>query len=241
MANFNIAHDKYLSCCAADGAGWHAADFKAAQEHVKKVEGGYTDDPDDNGNWTGGKIGLGELIGTNWGISAPTLATELKRVGGNPPTASTMKNLEYASAVAIYKRNFWDRIKGDDIKNQWVAEIIYDAYVNQSGWTRKMLEDTLQNTGKPTSVSVPLKKDTIDAINSVSPAQFFNEFKKQRKLRYEETSKRPNQAKYLKGWMNRLSKFDNQLLETVKKNYGKTIMIALGIGLLITGIYYYRK
>ena len=237
MANFKSAHNNYF----LNGAnGWRSADFAPAQELVKKSEGGYTNDPDDNGNWTGGKIGSGELIGTNWGISAPTLVAELKRLGGKPPTASTMKNLEYASAAAIYKRNFWDKIKGDDIKNQSVATIIYDAYVNQSGWTRKMIADTLDNIGKPTDVVVPLKADTVAVINSVSPEKFYNEFKKQRKIRYQETSMRPNQSKYLKGWLNRLSTFDG-VMETVQKNPGKTGMLLVGIGLLATGIYFYTK
>lgn len=240
MAKFGIAHNKYFNCaCMMADARWHAADFKASQELVKKSEGGYTNNPNDNGNWTGGKIGLGTLIGTNWGISAPVLVDELKRLGGSPPTASTMKNLKYDSAVAIYKRKFWDKIKGDDIKNQNVANTIYDAYVNQSGWTRKMIEDTLQNTGKPTSVSVPLKKDTVDVINSVSPAEFYSEFNKQRKLRYEETAARPGQAQFLKGWMNRLNSFN--ALEVINKNMGKTIAVILGIGLLTTAIVIYNK
>lgn len=35
-------------------------------------EGGYTDDPRDPGNWTGGKVNKGELKGTKWGVAANT-------------------------------------------------------------------------------------------------------------------------------------------------------------------------
>lgn len=35
-----------------------------------RYEGGWSDNPKDPGNWTGGKVGLGELRGTNFGIAA---------------------------------------------------------------------------------------------------------------------------------------------------------------------------
>ena len=34
------------------------------------AEGGYSNNPADPGNWTGGAVGNGELRGTNFGISA---------------------------------------------------------------------------------------------------------------------------------------------------------------------------
>lgn len=37
---------------------------------IKREEGGYTDNPKDPGNWTGGKPGLGKCLGTLCGISA---------------------------------------------------------------------------------------------------------------------------------------------------------------------------
>ena len=44
--------------------------FAAAFAVVLGHEGGYTADPTDPGNWTGGAPGRGECRGTNWGISA---------------------------------------------------------------------------------------------------------------------------------------------------------------------------
>lgn len=34
------------------------------------LEGGFSNDPSDNGNWTGGARGVGTLKGTKWGVSA---------------------------------------------------------------------------------------------------------------------------------------------------------------------------
>jgi hypothetical protein len=48
-----------------------------AQENEDRIlegpiahEGGYSNDPDDPGNWTGGKVGVGRLLGTKFGIAA---------------------------------------------------------------------------------------------------------------------------------------------------------------------------
>lgn len=41
-------------------------------DRVFGFEGGFSADPADPGNWTGGKSGSGELKGTKWGIAANT-------------------------------------------------------------------------------------------------------------------------------------------------------------------------
>jgi len=41
--------------------------FDLAFDRVIGHEGGYTDDPRDRGNWTGGATGRGELKGTKYG------------------------------------------------------------------------------------------------------------------------------------------------------------------------------
>lgn len=64
-------------------------------------EGGYTDDRRDPGNWTGGKVGVGQLKGTKFGIAANTYPT------------LDIKNLTRAQAVEIYRRDFWERSRSD--------------------------------------------------------------------------------------------------------------------------------
>jgi lysozyme family protein len=72
-------------------------------ELVVGHEGGFTDDRRDRGNWTSGKIGVGELKGTKYGVSAmayPDL---------------DIRNLTLDQAKAIYKRDYWDKVKADDL------------------------------------------------------------------------------------------------------------------------------
>jgi lysozyme family protein len=102
------------------------ADFKIAHKITSYFEGGYQCMPDDNGNWTGGKKGVGNLIGTKYGIAAPVLKAWLKI----EPTKAHMKALSHETAEAIYRRNYWKPIKGDEIENQETANQIYDMAVN---------------------------------------------------------------------------------------------------------------
>lgn len=47
-----------------------SAVLERAYAVVLGYEGGFTQDPRDPGNWTGGRIGHGQLRGTQHGISA---------------------------------------------------------------------------------------------------------------------------------------------------------------------------
>src|SRR3989344_5336444 len=97
------------------------ANFEKCQVIVGLNEGGYQNDPDDSGNWY-----MGALIGTNWGIAAPTFAGFL----GRTPTVAEMKNLSKATAELILKRNFWDKNNFGKLNNQSVATMLYDGAVN---------------------------------------------------------------------------------------------------------------
>lgn len=102
------------------------ADFDKAYKRTGIFEGGYTDEEDDNGNWTGGKKGLGKLIGTKYGISAPVLMQYM----GKMPTVQDMKNLSLVTVKDIYRKFYWLPIRGNEINNQDTANSIYDMAVN---------------------------------------------------------------------------------------------------------------
>lgn len=102
------------------------ADFETAFKLTGISEGGYTDDADDNGNWTSGKKGAGDLVGTNFGISAPVMMAFI----GRKPTVNDMKYMSKVTAKEIYKKNYWNPIRGNEIKNQDAANMIYDMAVN---------------------------------------------------------------------------------------------------------------
>ncbi|WP_420415300.1 glycoside hydrolase family 108 protein [Roseibium sp.] len=103
--------------------------MKATFEKVRPLlfahEGGYTDHRGDPGNWSEGKVGRGRLIGTNFGIAAPTL---IGWRGGNV-TAADMKALTRDEAIQIYKAQYWDTIRADELP-AGVDYCCYDYSVN---------------------------------------------------------------------------------------------------------------
>ena len=91
--------------------------FDQAFAAVIGHEGGYTDDPRDAGNWTGGAAGQGALRGTNRGISAAAYP------------ALDIAALTAADARAIYRRDYWDKVAGDSLPPP-LALLVFDAAVN---------------------------------------------------------------------------------------------------------------
>ena len=135
------------------------ADFSISQGLVSVAEGAYGNDPKDAGNYTGGAVGVGDLIGTKYGISAPTLSNFL----GRTATVSDMQNLTYNTALQIYKANYWNIIGGDEISSQSIANITYDGAVNEGvGEMASLLSGILT-----IPVSIPFSQTVIDAINNI--------------------------------------------------------------------------
>lgn len=91
--------------------------FDDAFERLIGHEGVYSKDSRDRGNWTGGKVGVGELKGTKWGISAAQYPDE------------NIPGLTIERAKQIYRRDYWAHIQGDQLP-AWIAFHVFDAAVN---------------------------------------------------------------------------------------------------------------
>lgn len=94
--------------------------FENAFAKTLKNEGGYSNDPLDNGNWTGGRRNTGELRGTKYGISAASYPNE------------DIENLTLERAKELYKKDFWDSINLDIISetSEEIAIELFDTGVN---------------------------------------------------------------------------------------------------------------
>ncbi len=102
-----------------------AADFAPIyKETILPHEGGYTCDRRDPGNWTGGKVGKGKLLGTNRGIAATTYGVELLAKG------KTIRGLTNADCAALYERDYFRRLNLHLLKSQGIASEITDEVVN---------------------------------------------------------------------------------------------------------------
>ena len=105
--------------------------FLDAFARLLPFEGGFSDDPADPGNWTGGAVGVGVLRGTKYGISAASYPT--LDIAGLTPGAAT----------ALYRAGYWDKIAGDALPGPIAAEL-FDCAVNQGvGFAARTLQAAL--------------------------------------------------------------------------------------------------
>lgn len=92
--------------------------FDQAFAIVVGIEGGLSMIPGDKGNWTGGKVNVGTLKGTKYGISAASYPNE------------DIANLSLDRAKLLAKRDYWDHFLGDSLPGA-VALGLFDAGYNE--------------------------------------------------------------------------------------------------------------
>ncbi len=126
------------------------ADFKIAHKRTAFYEGGYANDPADRGgetwrgiarniwpHWEGWKII--DASKNDWGAGA----TFQKKISVDPALNDLVD--------IFYIVNFWGKVRGDEIKDQEIANNLFDAAVNNGDTTAiKMLQEVLNlpETGK---------------------------------------------------------------------------------------------
>ncbi len=91
--------------------------FDKAFKVVIGEEGGYTSNPADPGNWSGGRCSIGVCNGTKYGISAASYP------------GLSIRDLSIDDAKTIYRRDYWDRVRGDELPAA-LALLVFDAAVN---------------------------------------------------------------------------------------------------------------
>lgn len=177
-----------------------------AQKAISKTvteEGGFQNDSKDTGNFHGGIN-----YGTKYGITPGAWLAFYK------PKAlqtDTIKNLTVTEAVPIYKKNYWDKFRGDEIENDSLAELMMFTVVNSGAGqvvTFKQLINTIAGEKVVAETPTPLTSAEIDILNSLDAETYFNALKGVRERFYKRlVEKDPVKQKYLKGWLNRLNKY----------------------------------
>jgi len=131
--------------------------FMIAAGKTISLEGRYSNDPQDPGNWTGGKIDVGELKGTKYGISAARYPDE------------DIKNLTPDRARELYYRDFWQPLRLDEIDTRYagLALEMFDTAVNCGPQLAvKILQGTLTILGRPVAIDGIMGPKTIAAANT---------------------------------------------------------------------------
>ncbi len=143
------------------------ASYELFKHSLERAEGGYQNLVSDKGNYNSKR----ERVGTNYGVSARFY----ERVIGRPPTVEDMKAITQFDAHILFKNEFWDTIKADEIQSQGVAEMIADHAINANPRvTTKIVQRTLNKYfGKQLVVDGVIGVKTIEAINSVDSQKLF--------------------------------------------------------------------
>lgn len=164
--------------------------FDEAFDLLVDNEGGLSLDRRDRGNWTSGVVGVGELRGSKYGISAMSYPN------------SAISSLTLNEAKQIYKRDYWDSMDLEDLPDNITFDM-FDIAVNSGVSTAiKLLQKTVGSLpdGK-------MGQLTLNKTNSYGPLlkQHLNAH---RLLFYTSLSSWKEQGK---GWTNRVAK---NLLQT---------------------------
>ena len=162
------------------------ANFVLAFEQMIKDEGGYVlhEVPGDTGGST--YAGIARNKNPHWDGWA---AVDIK---------------DFASATPLvrdfYKREFWDKMKGDDIASDEVASSIFNFGVNAGmGMAVKMAQIVVNATPDG-----GIGAKTIELLNQQNGADFRKSYALAKVARYAEICNRNReQSKFLLGWVNR--------------------------------------
>jgi len=102
------------------------ADYKSAIKHVLLSEGGYVNDPTDAGGETYKGISR-----KNWPGWVGWLIIDSEKKKNNFHKVLNSNELLTESVIKFYKMYFWDKVGGDMIASQTIANLLVDSAVNE--------------------------------------------------------------------------------------------------------------
>lgn len=178
--------------------------YLTAINQVLKHEGGFVNHPDDKGG------------PTNFGITKKVY----EAFKGRSVSLDEIKKMPIADAIAIYKKNYWDEIKGDSITRYSIAFALFDQAVNRGN----------KASIKSAQRALNLKDDgilgpkTLEALNKIDEKKFIKDFGNDSLAEYERISKIGNNYKFLTGWQNRIDSLTEYALANAS-----TIAISSGL------------
>lgn len=165
------------------------ADFEKAIDKVLKLEGGYVDNPNDTGG------------ATKYGISLRFLQQIQPSA-----TKSIIQNLSLSDATQIYRHHFWDKCQLSHIKDQHIANKLFDLVVNMGHASGIKLVQKALNELRTERLAEDgiMGARTLGAINEADPITLLAHLKLAAIKRYAAiVQANRKQDVFLLGWLNR--------------------------------------
>jgi lysozyme family protein len=169
------------------------ADVKKFEPFVLKWEGG--------AKYTNSKIDRGGA--TKYGITIATWRTVgYDKNGDGKIDENDVKLITEEDFKKVLKKNFWDKWKADQIKNQKVAEILVDWLWASGKWGIIKPQQLLG-----VKADGIVGKQTLAAVNNYpNQRQLFDAIKSARKAYIDKVIKNdPRQIAHKVGWYNRIN------------------------------------
>ena len=177
------------------------SDFEVALDLILKHEGGFTSDTLDNGN----KLPDGRLGSTMLGVTQKNWENFL----GKKVTHDDMKALTKSDVAEFYKKNYWDLCKCSQIK-VGVSYVVMDLSVNAG--VKRAVATAQQAAG--CTVDFIMGPRTLGAINDCDSREFIEKFSNAKTEFYKGlVNTKPDQARFLLGWLNRVRDVQNTALK----------------------------
>jgi lysozyme family protein len=137
--------------------------FEQSLKMILHHEGGYVNHPSDPGGRT--NLGVTQAVWEDW-------------VDG-PVTEDEMRSLTVAAVTPVYKKNYWDRVKGDHLPSG-VDFAVFDLAVNGgTGRGAKMLQKVVgvtQDGG--------IGRNTLAAVSRITPVDIIEQYAAEREAFY---------------------------------------------------------
>jgi lysozyme family protein len=155
--------------------------FREALQAVLKHEGGFVNHPRDPGGMT--NLGVTKKVWEAW--------------VGHPVGEKEMRALTPATVARLYKRRYWDAVKGDELPTG-LDYLMFDFAVNAGpGRAVRTMQKALG-----TNPDGAIGPKTIAALKAADPTDLIAKFSMEKELFYKAL---PTFATFGKGWLRRVA------------------------------------
>jgi len=173
------------------------SDFNTAVKKTLVHEGGFQKNPNDRANWTGGEVGVGELVGTKYGI------TTLDMPGVD------IENLDEPTATEFYRERYWKQ-GYSQINDQSVADKLFDLGVLFGVEVAVAVMQQTLSADELITVDGKFGDETLNVINLVDPVSLLKSYEANMTTHaFNVATKNPAEREFLRGWCSRIGCSDS--------------------------------